>query len=118
VLPSGWLPSAPWPAWVLATPFDSPGKRGQAPYPFAPVSLMLRHRFDSLALAPRIGVPMLCIVAERTLCPAEHARRLFAAWQGDKRLVIDRECRPQRRVRERGFWRETGNFLSRISGVR
>jgi len=101
---------------VLATPFDSLESVAKRHYPFAPVSMLLRHRFDSLGLAPYVGVPMLCIVAERdSIIPAEHARRLFAAWQGAKQLVAvanaghnDVSSRPE-------FWRETGNFLSRIS---
>jgi len=31
-------------------------------YPFLPVSLMLRHRFDSLARVPQIEAPLLCLV--------------------------------------------------------
>ncbi len=104
---------------VLATPFDSLERVAKRHYPFAPVSLMLRHRFDSLALAPRIGVPMLCIVAERdSIIPAEHARRLFAAWQGDKRLVSIANADHNDVSASPAFWRETGNFLSRISGIR
>jgi pimeloyl-ACP methyl ester carboxylesterase len=104
---------------VLATPFDSLESVAKRHYPFAPVSLMLRHRFDSLALAPRVGVPMLCIVAERdSIVPAEHARRLFAAWQGDKRLVSIANADHNDVSESAAFWRETGNFLSRISGIR
>jgi len=104
---------------VLATPFDSLESVAKRHYPFAPVSLMLRHRFDSLALAPRIGVPMLCIVAERdSIVPAEHARRLFAAWQGDKRLVSIPKADHNDVSANAAFWREIGNFLSRISGIR
>jgi pimeloyl-ACP methyl ester carboxylesterase len=104
---------------VLATPFDSLESVAKRHYPFAPVSLMLRHRFDSLALAPRVGVPMLCIVAERdSIVPAEHARRLFAAWRGDKRLVSIANADHNDVSESAAFWRETGNFLSKISGIR
>jgi uncharacterized protein len=103
---------------VLATPFDSLESVAKRHYPFAPVSLLLRHRFDSLELAPRIGVPMLCIVAERdSIIPAEHARRLFAAWQGDKRLVSIANAGHNDVSASPVFWREIGHFLSRISGT-
>ena len=103
---------------VLATPFDSLESVAKRHYPFAPVSLMLRHRFDSLALAPRIGVPMLCIVAERdSIVPAEHSRRLFAAWQGDKRLVSIANADHNDVSESAAFWREIGHFLARISGT-
>jgi uncharacterized protein len=103
---------------VLATPFDSLESVAKRHYPFAPVSLLLRHRFDSLDLAPRIGVPMLCIVAERdSIIPAEHARRLHAAWQGDKRLVSIAEADHNDVSASPAFWREIGHFLSRISRI-
>ncbi|HYN26773.1 MAG TPA: dienelactone hydrolase family protein [Burkholderiales bacterium] len=103
---------------VLATPFDSLESVAKRHYPFAPVSLLLRHRFDSLDLAPRIGVPMLCIVAERdSIIPAEHAHRLHAAWQGDKRLVSIADAGHNDVSATPAFWREIGHFLSGISPV-
>ena len=103
---------------VLATPFDSLESVAKRHYPFAPVSLFLRHRFDSLDLAPRIGVPMLCIVAERdSIIPAEHAHRLHAAWQGDKRLVSIANAGHNDVSASPAFWREIGHFLSRISRI-
>ena len=73
---------------LLVTPFDSLVAVAGRHYPFLPVSWMLKHRFDSLALAPRIGAPLLCIVAlDDDIIPAEHARRLYDAWAGDKRWV-------------------------------
>jgi len=45
---------------------------------------MLRHRFDSIGRAPKIAVPLLCLVAaDDRIIPAEHSRRLYAAW-GDR----------------------------------
>jgi uncharacterized protein len=104
---------------VLATPFDSLESVAKRHYPFAPVSLFLRHRFDSLDLAPRIGVPMLCIVAERdSIVPPEHAHRLYAAWQGDKRLVSIANAGHNDVSASPAFWREIGHFLSEISRIR
>ena len=101
---------------VLATPFDSLENVAKRHYPFAPVSLLLRHRFDSLALAPRVGAPMLCIVAEHdSIIPAEHARRLFAAWHGEKRLVTVANAGHNDLSESPEFWRAIGNFLSGIA---
>ena len=103
---------------VLATPFDSLESVAKRHYPFAPVSLLLRHRFDSLALAPRIGIPLLCVVAERdSIIPPEHARRLFAAWQGEKHLVAVANADHNDVSATPEFWREIGNFLSGISSA-
>ncbi|HLS84939.1 MAG TPA: alpha/beta hydrolase [Burkholderiales bacterium] len=75
-------------ALVLVTPFDSLVAVAKRHYPLLPVGLLLRHRFDSLALAPHIRAPLLCIAAARDqVVPAEHARRLYEAWDGPKRWL-------------------------------
>jgi pimeloyl-ACP methyl ester carboxylesterase len=73
---------------VLATPFDSLVELAGRYYPWLPVSLLLKHRFDSVDLAPRINAPLLCLVATHDeVIPPAHARKLYEAWAGPKRLV-------------------------------
>lgn len=70
---------------ILVTPFDSMVEVGKRHYPFLPVSWMLRHRFDSAELAPKITTPLLCLVAARDdIIPPSHAQRLYDAWGGPK----------------------------------
>jgi pimeloyl-ACP methyl ester carboxylesterase len=70
---------------ILVSPYDSLVEVGRRHYPFLPISLMLRHRFDSLARAPQIKAPLLCLVAgDDRIVPVEHSRALFAAWRGPK----------------------------------
>jgi pimeloyl-ACP methyl ester carboxylesterase len=74
---------------ILATPFDSLLAVAQRYYWFLPVRWMLKHPFDSLAIAPRLDAPLLCLIAERDeVIPPEHAERLYAAWGGPKRRVL------------------------------
>lgn len=73
---------------VLLTPFDSMVEVAKQHYPLLPVGLLLKHRFDSVSLAPRISAPLLCLAArDDEVIPEEHARRLYDAWGGEKRLV-------------------------------
>ena len=73
---------------ILVAPFDSLVEVGKRHYPFLPVNWMLRHRFDSVALAPAIKAPLLCIVAtDDEIIPAVHSKRLYDAWGGEKRWV-------------------------------
>ena len=73
---------------ILVAPFDSLVEVGKHYYPFLPVNWMLRHRFDSAALAPKITAPLLCVVATRDeIIPAVHSKRLYDAWGGPKTLV-------------------------------
>ena len=73
---------------ILVAPFDSLVAVGKRHYPFLPVTWMLKHRFDSVALAPKMKAPLLCIVAtDDEIIPAEHSKRLYDAWGGSKQWV-------------------------------
>jgi pimeloyl-ACP methyl ester carboxylesterase len=73
---------------ILVTPYDSMTAVARHHYPLLPVSLLLRHRFDSLSLAPKLSIPLLCIAATQDqVVPIDHARRLFDAWAGPKRWL-------------------------------
>jgi pimeloyl-ACP methyl ester carboxylesterase len=70
---------------ILVSPYDSLVEVGRRHYPFLPISLLLRHRFDSLSRAPRIEARLLCLVAaEDRVVPVAHSRALFSAWRGPK----------------------------------
>jgi pimeloyl-ACP methyl ester carboxylesterase len=70
---------------VLASPFDSLAAVGRQHYPWLPVALLLRHRFDAASLATRNTMPLLAIVgdADSIVAPAR-SRALFDAWAGPK----------------------------------
>ena len=73
---------------ILVAPFDSLVEVGKRHYPFLPVNWLLRHRFDSVAAAPKINARLLCIVASHDeIIPAAHAKRLYDAWAGPKTWV-------------------------------
>jgi pimeloyl-ACP methyl ester carboxylesterase len=73
---------------ILVAPFDSLVEVGKRHYPFLPVNWMLKHRFDSVAVAPKIAAPLLCIVAtDDEIIPVAHAKRLYEAWGGEKRWI-------------------------------
>lgn len=73
---------------ILVTPYDSMTAVARYHYPLLPVSLLLRHRFDSLSLAPKLSIPLLCMAAtDDHVVPLDHARRLYDAWAGPKRWL-------------------------------
>jgi pimeloyl-ACP methyl ester carboxylesterase len=75
-------------AVILVTPFDSLTNVARHHYPYLPVKWILKHPFDSLARAPAVAAPLLCLVAQRDqVIPLVHSRRLFDAWHGPKRWV-------------------------------
>lgn len=78
---------------VLTSPFESLVAVGRSHYPWVPVGWLLRHRFDSAALAPRLTIPALVIYGGAdTIIGPGHSERLADAWGG-----------PVERVRLDGF---------------
>jgi pimeloyl-ACP methyl ester carboxylesterase len=74
---------------VLISAYDSLISVAQAAYPFLPVWLLLKHRFESVVRAPSIHVPLLAIAAAQdTLIPPERSRRLAQAWGGPAKFEL------------------------------
>ena len=73
---------------ILSTPYDSLAAVAKRYYWYTPVDLLLKHRFDSGALAPKLKQPLLCLIAEQDeVIPAAHGEQLYAVWGGPKRKV-------------------------------
>jgi uncharacterized protein len=74
---------------VLTSPFSSAREVASDIYFWLPVSLLLRHPFDSAALAPRIKAPALILVGEAdTIIPRRHSERLADRWGGPVEKVF------------------------------
>lgn len=100
---------------ILASPYDSIAEVAKRHYPFLPVSLMLRHRFDSLASAPQIETPLLCLVAtEDRIIPTPHSRVLFDAWRGPKAWREIPRSDHDSISSEPEYWRSIAEFLKAL----
>lgn len=65
-------------ALILRSPFASMTEVGQFHYPFLPVGLLLRDRFDTLDAAAHVTSPTLVIAGARdSIVPIEQSRRVF-----------------------------------------
>jgi pimeloyl-ACP methyl ester carboxylesterase len=97
---------------ILVSPYDSIVEVAKGHYPFLPVSLMLRHRFDSLARAQQIEVPLMCLVAtEDRVIPAARSRALFEAWRGTKTWIEVPRSDHDSISGEPEYWRSIADFL-------
>ena len=68
---------------VLTSPFASARDVAAEIYPWLPVSMMLRHPFDSGRLAPQVKAPAIILVGEAdNIIPKRHSERLAALWGG------------------------------------
>ncbi len=66
---------------VLVTPFDSMTELASTFYPFVPVSLLLKDKFNSVSRAAAIQIPTLVLIAERDeVIPRKNSERLAAAF--------------------------------------
>ena len=100
---------------ILVSPYDSIVEVAKRHYPFLPVSLMLRHRFDSLPLASRIEAPLLCLVAtEDRVIPPAHSRVLFQAWRGTKTWHEVPRSDHDSISAEPEYWRSIAEFLKAL----
>ena len=101
---------------ILTTPFDSLEAVAKNAYPFMPIPLLLRHRFNSLERAAAITRPALFLVAENDrLIPPAHAKALFDSWRGPKQwhLIAGRGHNDISDSRE--YWDSIALFLKTLS---
>jgi uncharacterized protein len=76
-------------ALILRSPFTSLSDIGRHHYPFLPVRLLLRDRFDSIGRIRQVRAPLLVIAGDRDgIVPADHSQRLFDAAVEPKMLLV------------------------------
>ena len=98
---------------ILASPYDSLVALGRTHYPLLPVSLLLRHRFDSAADARNVHASLLAIVAEHdSIIPVERSQSLYDAWAGPKTWLVVPGTDHNTLSRPNAFWDGTAAFLA------
>ena len=98
---------------MLVSPYDSLTAIGKEHYPWLPVSLLLRHRFDALADAKRNKMPLLAIVAgSDSIIPPERSRALFDAWAGPKTWQLVPQAEHDSLGASDVFWEGVAHFLA------
>ena len=98
---------------ILVSPFDSLTAIGRKHYPWLPVSLLLRHRFDAREDARRIAVPLLAIVGEDdSIIPPERSRALFDAWAGPKSWQVVPRAGHNSLDASELYWTAVARFLA------
>ncbi len=99
---------------ILVSPYDSLAAVGRHHYPWLPVSLLLRHRFDAEADARGCTAPMLALVADRdTIIPVTRSRALYDAWVGPKVWQVLPGVDHNSLGATPDFWQGVNEFLAR-----
>jgi len=79
---------APVAGLVIEEPFTSIADVGQKMFPFLPVRLIAKTKYDSLSKMPKLRVPLLILHSrDDEMFPMSYAERLLAAAPEPKRLV-------------------------------
>jgi len=103
---------------VLVTPYDSLVEVAKRIYPFLPVGLLMKNRFESIARAPKLSTPLLCLAAEEDqVIPIAHARRLYEAWAGPKQWVALPGAGHNSTDGVPAFWTSIRKFLESKNGI-
>jgi uncharacterized protein len=102
-------------ALILVSPYDSFLSIGKHHYPFLPVNLLLRHRFDSLSRAPLISAPLLVITAaDDTIIPPKFSKRLAEKWGGPHSFKII-EGEDHNTIHDNAeYWKTINEFLEKL----
>ena len=100
---------------ILVTPFDSLVNVAKSHYPFLPVNLLIKHRFDSLALAPQVKRPMLALIAgQDEIIPAASSQNLVKNWAGPLQSVSIPAAGHNDIQQYPDFWQAIGSFLEQV----
>lgn len=103
---------------LLVTPFDSLVNVARAHYPIFPVGLMLKHRFDSAALAPGIATPALFLTASNDqVVPVRFAKNLEQVWGGPVTAITVEGTDHNTIANAPAYWEAVNAYLAaRVSG--
>lgn len=103
---------------ILATPFDSFAALGEERYPWLPVGFILNGRYDAAAMAPKINIPAIFVLAENDdVTPVGNGAALARAWGGSQRVVTIAGARHYGIERRDEFWNAVEDFLREIEAT-
>ena len=75
---------------VLSTPYDSIEAVAKSNYPFYPISMLLKEKYDSMSRVASITSQTLMIIAANDrIIPKQHAYNLAGAFKPDRLTVIE-----------------------------
>ena len=97
---------------ILFAPFTSTTDIAREAYPFAPVSMLLKHKLDNLALAPYLKLPVLIVHGEddNQINPS-HSEKIAEAWGGNAEFILLPERGHNDLMGDSEAWEEVVEFL-------
>ncbi len=103
-------------ALILEAPFTSMADIARSRYPFVPVNLLLKDRFDTLARIGDVTIPLLIIHGDQDkLIPIDMGRHVFAAATTTNRVFWVAEDAGHNNLVESGAHEAAHRFLDRYT---
>lgn len=98
---------------ILISPYDSITNVGKGIFPFLPIKFILKHNFNSAALAGKINEPVLIIAAPNDrIVPYKNTMKLYSKWKGETKLVKINEACHNSISNFEIFWTSIREFLN------
>lgn len=100
---------------ILVTPFDSLVNVAKKHYPIFPVNYLLKHRFESMVLAPAIKRPMLAVIGTSDdIIPNKNSLNLVEQWAGPVTIVLIENASHNDISMYDRYWTSINDFLKSI----
>jgi pimeloyl-ACP methyl ester carboxylesterase len=98
-------------ATILITPYENMIDVASEKYPFVPISLLIKHRFESDSYAPKITSPMFSLIATNDeIIPKHHAYKLVEAWKG-KTYILEVNEDHSSIMKNEMVWQKIDQFI-------
>jgi pimeloyl-ACP methyl ester carboxylesterase len=100
---------------ILVSPYDSLSSVAQEIFPILPLRLILKHKFDSINIAPYIKAPSLVLIAsDDKIIPPRHSKKLAEKWGGDVEIKEIKGVDHNTISDKEEYWESIGEFLKQF----
>ncbi len=100
---------------IFISPYDSMANVAKDAYPFLPVNLLMKHRFDAVDHAPLITVPLYALIAlEDAIIDPERSSVLINHWGGETYVTEVQNAGHNTLAQTESYWRFLENSLEAL----
>jgi hypothetical protein len=104
-------------ATILITPYESMIDVAQEKYPFIPISLLIKHHFESDKYATTITTPMLALISKNDqVIPPHHAHNLLNTWNG-KTTFLEVDEDHNSIMKNEDVWKKIEKFVQENNSI-
>ncbi|MCX5781715.1 MAG: hypothetical protein NT145_03285 [Elusimicrobia bacterium] len=97
---------------ILVSPYDSLISIAKKDFPYAPIGLLLRHKFDSISFSSSITAPLLVLIADQdTTVEPEFSENLVKKWGGPYKIVSIKGADHNSMSYSPLYWESINEFL-------